>query len=260
MTDQDVITSMDGGVLEIQLNRPTKKNALTTAMYSSIIEALEKADTDRAVRVVLITAVGDYFTAGNDLGDFLAVTSGKMDRGEMKGGQFLIGLVDLQKPVIALVQGHAVGIGVTMLPHCDLVFVNRDAKLTTPFTNLGLVPEAGSSLTIPSSIGHAKAYAVLALGEPITGQEAAILGLANTAGSVPEINSRAREAARSLAKKPPESLRLTKDLMRNRPAIHAQMRREHDGFAERLKSAEVNEAFAAFMERREPDFDKLTRS
>lgn len=256
MTDH-VRASVDSGVLRLTLARPDKKNALTNAMYAALGESLARAEGDPSIRAVLFEAEGDAFTAGNDIGDFAAVAAGTMDRSEMKAHVFLEALARAQKPYVAAVQGLAVGVGVTMLLHCDLVFVAEDAKLTVPFVNLALVPEAASSWLIPARIGHARAYAMFALGEAVDGRTAASIGLANVALPASEVRAKAFAAAKALATKPLGALQATKKLMRDSAAIAAVMAREGEVFGERLKTAEAAEAFRAFAERRAPDFSKL---
>jgi enoyl-CoA hydratase/carnithine racemase len=249
--------SLDDGVLRIAFARPDKKNAITNAMYAAMGDALARAEDDPSVRVVLFEAEGDAFTAGNDLGDFAAVAAGTMAREEMKAHVFLSALARAQKPYVAAVQGLAVGVGVTMLLHCDLVYVAEDAKLTTPFVNLALVPEAASSLLLPAKIGHVRAYAMFALGEPVDGKTAAGIGIANAAVPASEVRAKALAAAKTLATKPIGALQATKKLMRDAQLISAQMAREGEIFGARLKTAEAAEAFKAFAERRSPDFRKI---
>lgn len=256
MSDEHIKVSRDGAVLEIRFNRPAKKNAITNAMYGAMADALESAAADKSVRAILYTAEGDFFTAGNDLMDFAAQNTGSFE-GPRHVERFLRRMIEAEKPVVAAVQGNAVGVGTTMLLQCDLVYIAESAKLTTPFTDLGLVPENASSLTIPARIGHVRAFALLGLCEPLSGKDAASFGIANAAVPAGEVETRARAAAQALTKKPAESLRLTKNLMRNRPALTERMNEEGKLFGERLKSAEAAEAFAAFMERRPPDFAKL---
>src|SRR5262245_31537023 len=210
---------VDDGIMRLTLARPEKKNALTNAMYAALGEALERAERDDNIRVVLFEAEGDAFTAGNDLGDFAAVAAGTLKRSEMKSHLFLTALGRAEKPYVAAVHGLAVGVGVTMLLHCDLVFVAEDAKLSTPFVNLALVPEAASSLLIPARIGHVRAYALFALGEPIDGRTAAAYGLANAALPRDDVRARALAAAQALATRPLGALRATKRLMRDSQAI-----------------------------------------
>lgn len=255
MSDE-ILIKRDDAVLEIRFNRPAKKNAITNAMYGAMADAFESADADRSVRAILITAAGDFFTAGNDLMDFAAQNTGAFE-GPRHVGRFLQRMIDAEKPVVAAVQGNAVGVGTTMLLQCDLVFVSETAKLTTPFVDLGLVPENASSLTLPARIGHVRAFALLGLCEPLSGADAAAYGIANAALPASEVETRARAAAQALTKKPPESLRLTKRLLRNRTALTERMEEEGEIFAQRLQSAEAAEAFAAFAQRRPADFSKL---
>jgi enoyl-CoA hydratase/carnithine racemase len=254
---EHVRVSVDGNVMRLTLARPEKKNALTNAMYLALAQALERAESDPAIRVVLFEGEGDSFTAGNDLADFAAVAAGTAGRDDMKAFVFLRALAHAQKPYVAAVQGLAVGIGVTMLMHCDLVYVAEDAKLTTPFVNLAVVPEAASSLLIPARIGHARAFAMFALGEPVDGRTAAAIGLANAAVPAAEVHAKALAAAKTLAAKPMGALRATKQLMRDADAIAALMARESEIFGARLRTAEAAEAFKAFAERRAPDFSKI---
>ncbi len=253
MTDL-VKISVDNGVMEIVWNRPDKKNALSNAMYRAATAALAQAVEDTSIRVVLLASEGDSFTSGNDLADFASAAMG----GEAPAaGAFIEAIAQFPKPLVAAVPGLAVGVGTTMLLHCDLVFVANDAKLTTPFVNLALVPEAASSLLMPARIGHARAFAMFALGDGFTGVQAAQLGLANAAMSVGEVIGAAREAAAKLAKRPLGAVMATKKLMRDGETILTQLRTEGAIFGERLRSAEAMEAFAAFREKRAPDFSKL---
>lgn len=254
---EHVRIAAEDGVLRITLARPDKKNALTQPMYTALADALTRAETDSSVRVVLLEAEGDAFTAGNDLADFAAVASGKLDRNAMTTHLFLNALAHARKPLVAAVNGLAVGIGVTMLLHCDLVFVADDAKLSTPFVNLALVPEAASSVLLPARIGYARAYAMFALGEPIDGRTAASIGLANAALPAGEVRAYALAAAKKLASKPVGALQATKQLMRDGAAIAAVMAKESEIFGTRLQSPETAEALRAFAERRPPDFSKF---
>jgi enoyl-CoA hydratase/carnithine racemase len=198
--------------------------------------------------------VGDSFSAGNDLADFASAAAG----GEAPAGSgFIQAIARFPKPLVAAVPGIAVGVGTTMLLHCDLVYVAIDARLTTPFINLALVPEAASSLLMPALIGHARAFAMFALGEGLTGAEAARLGLANAALPAAEVLSAARDAARRLAQRPAGAVMAAKKLMRQRDAILDQIHAEGAIFAERLRSPEAMEAFTAFREKRAPDFSKF---
>lgn len=254
---EHVRVTVENGVMRIVLARPDKKNALTNAMYGVMGDSLRSAAADPAVRVVLLEAEGDAFTSGNDLGDFAAVAAGTLARGDMRSGAFLNELAHAQKPIVAAVQGLAVGIGVTMLMHCDIVYVAENAKLSTPFVNLAVVPEAASSWLIPARIGHARAFEMFALGESIDGRTAASIGLVNAALPAGEVRAKALAVAQKLATKPPGALQATKQLMRNAEAITAVMAREGEIFGARLRTAEAAEAFKAFAERRPPDFSKL---
>lgn len=251
MSEAHIIIRRDGAVLEIRFNRPEKKNAITNAMYAAMADALEQAAADAAVRAILFTAEGDLFTAGNDLMDFAAQNTGAFT-GPREVERFLRRAIEAEKPLVAAVAGDAVGVGATMLLHCDLVYIADSARLITPFVDLGLVPENASSLTLPARIGHARAFALLGLCEPMNGRDAAQNGIANAALAAAEVEPRARAAAQALAAKPPESLRLTKNLMRDRAPLAARVAEEGALFAERLKSDEAAQAFAAFLQKRPP--------
>jgi enoyl-CoA hydratase/carnithine racemase len=198
MTDY-VKTEIAAGIMTLTIARPDKKNALSSAMYSAMSDGLERAEKDAAIRVVVFQGDGDSFTAGNDLADFSAQASGK-DRGENQAGRFIKNLGKATKPLIAAVQGNAVGVGTTMLLHCDLVFLAENAKLITPFVNLALVPEAASSWLLPARIGHVRAYAMFALGEPMDAASALACGLANAVVPVAELRGRARNGGGSIDK------------------------------------------------------------
>ena len=248
---------VEDAVMRIAFARPEKKNAITNGMYQLLIQALQRAESDDAIRVVLFEADGEVFTSGNDIGDFAAVASGQLAPSELHVYAFLRMLVTAEKPYVAAVQGLAVGIGTTMLMHCDLVYIAEDAKLTTPFVNLALVPEAASSWSIPARIGHARAFAMFALGEAVDGRTAAALGLANSALPAAEVRAKALDTAKALARRPAGALRATKKLMRDSAQLTGVIDRELEVFARQLKSAEAAEAFRAFAERRPPDFTKL---
>ena len=252
---EHIKTTRQNGVLEITFARPDKKNALSNAMYRAASDALEGAQSDGAIRVVLLSSEGDAFTSGNDLSDFAGVAAGKGE--ELQAGRFIRALAQAEKPLIAAVPGLAVGVGTTMLLHCDLVFVAENAKLSAPFVNLALVPEAASSLLLTARIGHARAFAMFAMGEALTGLEAFNLGIANRVLPKDEVIATARAAARMLAEKPLGAVVATKRLMRESEAIQTRMARESQVFGERLQTAEAREAFSAFAERRTPNFTKL---
>jgi enoyl-CoA hydratase/carnithine racemase len=254
---EHVHTRLENGVLSLTLARPEKKNALTNAMYGVLADGLAQAGADPAVRCVLITSQGDAFTAGNDLGDFAAVASGAMARSEMHVHRFLGHLAGLEKPVVAAVPGLAVGVGTTMLLHCDLVFLAETATLSAPFVDLALVPEAGSSALLPSRIGYVRAFSMFALGERLDAAAALALGLANRVVAGGDLQAVALAACSALAAKPLGAVMATKRLMRESGAISARMAAEAEVFQERLKSPEAREAFTAFAERRKPDFSRI---
>lgn len=249
MSEEHIIVAQDGAVLEIRFNRPDKKNAITNAMYGVMADAVARAQSDESMRAVLFTSVGDFFSAGNDIKDFAAQSMGAFD-GPRHVVRFLEGVIKAEKPIVAAVQGHAIGVGTTMLFQCDLVYVAEDARLTVPFIDLGVVPENASSLTMVDRLGHTRAFALFGLGEPLLGKDAAAWGLANAALPSAEVEARARAAAHKLAAKPPESMRLTKRLMRDREALLARMNEEGALFAERLRSPEAAAAFSAFLQKR----------
>ncbi|OLF80889.1 enoyl-CoA hydratase [Maricaulis sp. W15] len=243
----------------IRFNRPAKKNALTQDMYAAAAEALEAADTDPSVRVSIITGAEGVFTAGNDIVDF---TQRPPDFNEQHDTppvrRFMMALLNAQKPVVAAVDGLAIGIGVTMLLHCDLVVASSRAIFKTPFVDLALAPEFASSQLMPRIFGHAVAAELLLLGETWDATRARETGLVNRVTEPDKMDETARFMAAILAAKAPTSLKASKALMRQ-PAesIEARMDRENAIFASQLQSPEFAEAAAAFLERRAPDFDKL---
>lgn len=251
MSEHVAIGAADG-VLEIRLNRPEKKNALTRAMYEAVADAFAAANTDRAVRAVLLTGTGDAFCSGNDVGDFRARNAGN---GESPAGRFLPALAGLTKPLVGAVNGVAVGVGTTMLMHCDLIVAARSARFVMPFTALGLVPEAGSSLLVPQAIGLRRASAMLLLGEGVDAETAASWGLINQAVADADLMPTARALARRLAQLPPAAVQQTRALIRSgAPGLAARMAEEIAVFRERVRSPEAKEAFTAFAEKRKPDF------
>jgi enoyl-CoA hydratase/carnithine racemase len=243
-------------ILTLTLARPDKKNALTNAMYGALTDALLSAEIDPAVRAIVIRGEGDMFTAGNDVGEFAAMATGAF-KGERHVSRFVEAIARANRPLVAAVQGRAVGIGTTMLLHCDFVLLAEDAKLSTPFVNLALVPEAASSLLLPLRIGYARAYEMFALGETMDARTALTLGIANRVVPLADLHGEARSIAQRLARLPAGSLAATKLLMRNPEVLMAQIAAESARFAERLTTAEAREAFTAFAEKRPPDFTKL---
>ncbi len=237
-------------VLRLTFARPEKKNALIGPMYETLVEALARAETDPDVHVVLFDAEGDSFSAGNDLTEFAAVASGALPPHGMKQHAFLEALAAATTPYVAAVQGSAIGIGATLLLHCDLVYVSADARLSMPFVNLALVPEAGSSFLLPNRVGHARAFAMFALGEAIDGSRAVELGLANEIVPADQLREHALAKARALAARPAGAVRATKKLMRDAGSIQAVMNRELEIFTEQLRSKEALAAFQAFAARK----------
>lgn len=250
-------TELTDGVLTLTMDRADKKNAITQAMYSAMAEATERARTDEAVRVLLLRAEGDNFSAGNDIGDFIALGSQGAGPGEMAVFRFLKALADLDKPAVAAVKGRAVGIGLTMLLHCDLVVAAEDALLSVPFVNLALAPEAASSLLLPAAIGHQRAFELFALGEPLDGRTALAWGLANRAVPAGEVEATAADLAAKVAARAPNSIRKTKRLMRDAEGLWALMQREGEAFGSQMRSPEAMEAFTAFTQKRAPDFSRI---
>ena len=248
----DIRTESANRVLTIILDRPAKKNAITDAMYGDIAAALARAADDPGIGAVLIRGEGPDFCAGNDISMFAAAAAGEQDILASNTGPFLQAISTFPKPLVAAVTGRAIGIGVTMLLHCDLVYVAADAELRTPFIDLGLVPEAASALTLPERIGHVRSFALFALGEALSGAEAAAIGVANRALPADEVLRAAELAARTLAAKPLSALVATKALMRNAEAIAAALDADQKAFVAQLQTPEAAAAFAAFAARKGP--------
>lgn len=242
-----VLFEKDAGVAVIRLNRPEKKNALTLAMYRALIAALDQAESDLEVRVILITGATDCFTAGNDLADFASASAD----GPRDAVLFLEKVRAAQKPVIAAVEGLAIGIGTTMLLHSDLVYAGVSARFQLPFVNLGLCPEAGSSLIIPAMVGHQRAAELLFFGEPFSAEQARDYGLVNQIRPDGNVLEFAMEKAHQLATKAISALRATKSLLRrsNSGAVAEAMKEETRRFAELLQGPDAKQAMAAFLER-----------
>jgi enoyl-CoA hydratase/carnithine racemase len=249
-------TATLNGVATIEIARPEKKNALTTAMYQAMADAIGHAQDDNAVRALLITGQPGIFTSGNDLEDFMQRPPSGPDSPVF---QFMKALAECEKPVVAAVTGGAVGIGTTMLLHCDLVYVADDARLAMPFTSLGLVPEYASSLLLPQLLGHVKAAEKLLLGDPFTGEQAVELGIANAVLPAAEVLPHARRMAERFNGLPPGAVRESKQLMKRaqKDLVMQQMAVEGEAFGKRLRSPEAREAFQAFFEKRKPDFSKF---
>ncbi|HYX52241.1 MAG TPA: enoyl-CoA hydratase [Candidatus Limnocylindrales bacterium] len=254
MTDQ-VQVQVENRVMAIRMNRPEKKNALTGAMYNAMRDALRKAGGNPQVRAVLLTGTQDCFTAGNDLADFAAAKPGE----PVPALTFLEVLTATPKPVVAAVAGVAVGIGTTMLLHCDLVYAAKSARFQLPFVNLGLCPEAASSMILPAMAGSHRASELLMLGEPFGADVGREIGLVNQVVDDAELFAAAAAKAQALAEKPPAAMRATKALIKGSvsAAIAEAMKRESAQFGALLQGPEAKEAMAAFMERRKPDWSKF---
>lgn len=254
---EHVLVEREAGLLTLRLNRLDKKNALTRAMYSRMAEVLQQADADPSVRALLITGGDTCFTSGNDVADFLQAPPTSLDSPVF---QFMRRLFEFGKPVVAAVSGPAVGIGTTLLLHCDLVYVSRDAVLKMPFVSLGLCPEFGSSLILPRLLGQAKAAELLLLGESFQGEQAVAWGIANQAlANGAETLAKAREMALRFQQLAPSAVADSKRLMRapGREELRRVIEEEGALFGQRLRSPEAIEALSAFMQRRPADFSKF---
>lgn len=245
----DVVTTRENGVLTLRLNRPAKKNALTRAMYDDLAQALNTAGDDDSIRAVIILAEGDDFCAGNDILDF-AQGLAELQSEDLESApvfRFLKALTYFPKPLIAGVQGQAVGVGVTLLLHCDLVVASDDARLKLPFLQLGLVPEAGSTLLLPQRIGHARAFEWLSQGAPVTAAQAHGWGLVNRVVAKDAVAATATDLAQSLLKLSPAAVRHTKGFMRNPDQVWQVVQAEGQVFRQLLTSREAMAAFSAFL-------------
>lgn len=255
----DISTSKANGILTIEFNRPDKKNAITSAMYQMMADALKEAEGDDAVRAILFAGKPEIFTAGNDLDDFMKSAShGAIS--ERPVAHFMWNLSHAAKPVIAAVAGNAVGIGTTMLMHCDLVYAADNAKFSMPFTQLGLCPEFASSMLFPQMAGYPRAAEKLLLGEAFSAQEAYEMGLVSKVLPLADLLVFANAQAARLAALPASSLRVTKSLMKaaQTAAIEAQMQEENRHFGTMLSAPEAREAFTAFFQKRKPDFSTFS--
>ncbi len=252
----EILTRQDKGVLEIEFNRPGKKNAFTSEMYATMAAALEEAEADPAVRVILFRGAEDVFTAGNDIEDFMRRPPRTDDAPVFR---FLVAASRATKPLLAAVNGPAVGIGTTLLLHCELVYAGENARFSLPFTNLGVVPEFGSSYLLPLVAGYQRAAELLLLGEPFGAAKAVEVGIVTRVTPPAETLRVAREAAAKLVALPQKSIRLTKALMKSAhaAAVQAQLLAEGNHFRALLAEPAAREALSAFMEKRRPDFSKL---
>lgn len=249
----------DTGVLSLTMNRQQKKNALTQDMYAALADNVVAAQADPDVRVILITGSGDSFSAGNDMGDFAGSNDGPSGENTLPPvGQFLQAILKSEKPIIAAVNGLAIGVGVTMLLHCDLVYASPNATFKTPFVDLGLVPEAGSSLLLPKLIGTQKANDMFLLGTKVSAEDAEKMGLVCSVFAEETLLEEATTRAKALAAKAPNAVMLTKGLVRrDRADVAQQMADESVHFSAQLKTAEFAEAASAFAERRAADFSNI---
>ena len=251
----DILTHIDAGVMTITFNRLDKKNSITSTMYAAMADAVAQAAADASVRVVLFQGHESIFSAGNDIGDFLNQPASTQESPVFR---FLRGIATFEKPLLAAVAGPAVGIGTTLLFHCDLVYAGDNAAFSMPFVNLGLCPEAASSLLAPRMFGYHRAAEALLMGEPFFAEAAQEVGLVNRVVPPTEVNGYAQAQARKLAGKPLSSLIETKRLMKgDTQAVLQKMDEEGKSFGRMLREPAAKEAFGAFMEKRKPDFSKL---
>ncbi|MFZ6638922.1 enoyl-CoA hydratase [Undibacterium sp. TC4M20W] len=256
----DILTHKENGILTINFNRPEKKNAITQAMYQAMADALRDAETDVAVRAILITGKPEIFTAGNDLEDFMKNARSLAEPDAVPPVyQFMQALNESGKPVIAAVSGAAVGIGTTLLMHCDMIYLAENAKLSMPFTQLGLCPEFASSMIFQQIVGYQRAAEKLMLGEAFTAAEAFEIGFVNKVLPLEALLPYAQQQAAKLVALPAASIRATKRLMKgNQPAaISAKMTEENKYFSAMLNAPEAKEAFTAFFQKRKPDFSQF---
>jgi enoyl-CoA hydratase/carnithine racemase len=253
---QDILVHAENGVMTLTLNRLERKNSITAAMYAALADGLVRAQEDASVRVVLLQGHETVFSAGNDINDFLNNPASGQDAPVFR---FLRGIASFPKPLLAAVCGPAVGIGTTLLFHCDLVYAGDNAAFSMPFVNLGVCPEAGSSLLVPQMLGYHRAAEALMLGEPFFAEAALEVGLVNRVLPPTEANGYANAQARKLAAKPLSSLVETKRLMKKgqQAQVLQQIQDEAESFARMLREPAAREAFTAFMEKRKPDFSKV---
>jgi enoyl-CoA hydratase/carnithine racemase len=255
----EIITESSASVLRVQLNRPAKKNAMTSSMYVTLAEIFTDAAKNEQTRVVLWHGAGDSFCAGNDIEDFLKNPPGP---GDSPQARLMNALVDFDKPIVAAVQGAAIGGGTTMLTHCDFVYAGESAKFRMPFIDLAVLPEFGSSCSIPAMMGHIRAAELILLGLPFDARRALELGFVNQVVSDQNLLATASETARKLAAKPAGALQASKRLMKRsfRGQIKAAMKAENEAFSAQVRSEDAREAFAAFLQKRPPNFNSATKT
>jgi enoyl-CoA hydratase/carnithine racemase len=255
----DIVTEQTGSILRVQLNRPAKRNAMTSAMYVALAGIFIEAANDDNTRVVLWHGAGDSFCAGNDIEDFLKNPPGP---GESPQAGLMKALLDFDKPLVAAVQGAAIGGGTTMLTHCDFIYAGESTKFQMPFINLAVVPEFGSSCSVPARIGHLRAAELILLGASFDARRAAELGLVSEVLSDKDALLKATETAGKLAAKPAKALQASKRLMKQpfREQITAAMKAENEEFSTQVRSRDAKEAFTAFLEKRKPNFTRAVKS
>ena len=256
---EEIITERSGSILRVQLNRPTRRNAMTSAMYVTLADVFNRAAEDEQTRVVLWHGAGESFCAGNDVEDFLKNPPGP---GESPQARLMNALIDFDKPLVAAVHGAAIGGGTTILLHCDFVYAGESAKFQMPFINLALVPEFGSSCSVPARIGHIRAAELILLGLPFEARRAADLGFVTLVVSDQDLLATTTGTARKLAAKPAGALRASKRLMKRslREQIKAAMKAENEEFSAQVRSEDAKEALTAFLEKRPPDFTRTATS
>ena len=255
----EIVTEQSGAILRVELNRPAKKNAMTSSMYVTLAEIFTDAAKHEQTRVVLWHGAGDSFCAGNDIEDFLKNPPGP---GDSPQARLMNALVDFDKPIVAAVQGAAIGGGTTMLTHCDFVYAGESAKFRMPFIDLAVLPEFGSSCSIPAMMGHIRAAELILLGLPFDARRALELGFVNQVVSDQNLLATASETARKLAAKPAGALQASKRLMKRsfRGQIKAAIKAENEAFSAQVRSEDAREAFAAFLQKRPPNFNSATKT
>ena len=251
----EILTETKGNILRVTVNRPEKKNAMTSAMYNALADVFNEAAKDDDVSVVIWDAAGDSFSAGNDIEDFLKNPPGPGESPQARLGEALL---NLDKPVIAAVKGVAIGGGTTLLTHCDFVYSGESSKFKLPFVDLGLVPEFGSSWSLPARSGYIRAAELFLLAQPFSAEVAREIGLVTRVVPDTELSVTVTQTAEKLASKPIGALQATKKLLKrsSREQIDQAIQAEVEEFSSRVRSAEVREVFTAFMEKRKPDFAK----
>jgi enoyl-CoA hydratase/carnithine racemase len=255
----EIITERSASVLRVQLNRPARKNAMTSSMYVTLADIFTDGSKDEQTRVVLWHGAGDSFCAGNDIEDFLKNPPGP---GDSPQARLMNALVDFDKPIVAAVQGAAIGGGTTMLTHCDFVYAGESAKFRMPFIDLAVLPEFGSSCSVPAMIGHIRAAELILLGLPFDARRAVELGFANQVVPDQNLLATASETARKLAAKSAGALQAAKRLMKRpfRDQIKAAMKAESEEFSAQVRSEDAKEAFTAFLQKRPPNFNRTTKA